>query len=179
MAVGTKNLGFLVFVALVTGLCLGAANARQAAAQSSKVSKGHVMYNCRDHAGRAIPVYYAGSTARRLSWASASLQGRIHLFVNVKRFPDIRGIEYLFMFYANCEQTRRSLRVGRRLTAQEYGLADCLAWRRLLAWRQRPSRQKYRPSVIRRQIAKALRRYDRIRAFPGAVRAQRFLKCPG
>lgn len=159
----------LLLVLLSAGLLPALPAAR---AQPVKVWKQRLIYNCRDLAGRPLPVYFARSRRPLLAWASASLNRRIHLFVNTLRRPDVRGVERIFMFYSTCALVRRFLQVRRRLAPGDYLAADCMAWQRMT--RRWPARPDYR-----QRVTAALERYGRERVIDGHRRAQAFRSCRG
>lgn len=143
-----------------------------ARAQPVKVWKQRLIYNCRNLAGQPLPVYFARTRKPLLAWASASLNRRVHLFVNTLRRPDVRGVERIFMFYSTCALVRRFLQQRRRLAPGDYLAADCAAWRRMA--RRWPVKPGYRQSVTA-----ALERFGRERVIDGRRRARAFRSCRG
>lgn len=155
-------------VATVQGV-IGAA-APVVLAQPVKIWKSRKIYNCRDHRGRPLPVYFTNSKVRRLAWASLSLNRRVHLFVNGRRKPGVRRIGRIYMLYSVCELSRIFLRARRRLTKQDYVAADCRAWRRM-------SRRWPTTATHRREVVRMLTQFGDRPRITGFDRAQRLHQC--
>ncbi len=155
-------------VATVQGV-VGAA-APDVLAQPVKVWKSRKIYNCRDHTGRPLPVYFTHSKVRRLAWASLSLNKRVHLFVNGRPKPGVRRLGRIYMLFSVCELARDFLRKRRRLTKQDYMAADCRAWRRM-------SRRWPTTAAHRREVVRMLTEFGGRRRITGYERAQRLDQC--